>query len=97
MRFVGIDPGVSAIHRLERFKWDLQGVGKYSELGTLVRMALSALRVDPHHALGAFPVHIDTSQGWVLRRLELPDKRGVIEYSIEGEELIVVLYRVRWR
>jgi hypothetical protein len=74
-------PRLYSLVRLEHFQWDLQGVGKYSELGTLVRMALSALHVDPHHALGAFPVHIDTSQGWVLRRLELPDKRGVIEYS----------------
>jgi hypothetical protein len=83
--------------RLQAFQQDLLGVGKYSELGTLVRMALHALRVDPRHALGAFPVYIDTSQGWVLYRLALPDKRGVIEYEIEPSERVVVLHRVRWR
>ena len=82
--------------RLQQFSLDVEGIGRFSERGTLVRMALSALRVDPRHALGAFPVHIDTSEGWVLYRLELPDKRGVIEYSIESYERVVVLYRVRW-
>jgi hypothetical protein len=90
-------PQLYSLVRLLDFDLDLQDVGKYSELGTLVRMALHALRVDPLHALGAFPVYIDTSQGWVLRRLELPDKRGVIEYSVERQERVVVLYRVRWR
>jgi hypothetical protein len=82
--------------RLEQFFMDMQGIGMYSPEGTLVRMALSALRVDPRHALGVFPVRVDVSQGWVLYRLELPDKRGVLEYSLETLEEVIVLYRMLW-
>ena len=90
-------PQLYRLVRLSAFDQDLFGIGRYSERGTLVRMALAALRVDPRHALGTFRVFIDTSEGWVLYRLVLPDKRGVIEYEIDTYERVVVLHRIHWR
>jgi hypothetical protein len=90
-------PKLWTLVHLPQWYQDMYGVGRYSESGTLIRMVEAALRVDPFHALGAFPTSIDTSGGWVLRVLELPEKRGVVEYSLESYERIVVLYRVLWR
>ena len=67
-----------------------------AERRALVRAAVLLLRTDPKRAVGVFPVYVDRSSGWEQRLLVFPDDRGVLEYSVEEYERVIVLYRVRW-
>jgi hypothetical protein len=89
-------PRLWTLVELQLFEDDMRGITRFSDEGTLVRVALSLLRVDPYHVLGTFPVSINSSEGWVMRVLELPEKRGAIVYSLDAHEHVVVLYRVLW-
>jgi hypothetical protein len=67
-----------------------------AERRALVRAAVLLLRADPKHAIGVFPVYTDRSSRWEQRYLLFPDERGVLEYSVDEYERVIVLYRVQW-
>jgi hypothetical protein len=62
----------------------------------LVRTAVILLRTDPKRAVGVYDTYTDTSSGWEQHFLVFPDAWGVLEYSVDVGERLIVLYRVHW-